>query len=160
ELSQGRGELWERCFLLNVMSQVIWQRGDKQRAETLAREGISCAHALEDWTNLAILLETLAWMAAERAAHDRAVVLLGSAQRTREGSALPLAQPTRPLHERTVALATERLGQAAFDVAFERGRMLTISEGADFAVTDKQPPRPAPAAKSQPQAGLTSRQLE
>jgi ATP/maltotriose-dependent transcriptional regulator MalT len=46
EKSQVCGELWVRSLLLNVMSQAIWQRGDRRRAEALAQEGTSCCHAL------------------------------------------------------------------------------------------------------------------
>jgi hypothetical protein len=65
EKSKARGELWLRALLLNVMSQASWQRGELRHAEDLAQEGASCDHALDDRAGLAILLETLAWMAAE-----------------------------------------------------------------------------------------------
>jgi predicted ATPase/DNA-binding CsgD family transcriptional regulator len=160
EKSRARGELWLRALLLNVMSQASWQRGERRRAEALAQEGASCDHALDDRAGLAILLETLASMAAEQTAHERAAVLLGFAQRAREASALTLAEPFRPQHAQSVAVATEGLGQTAFDVAFQRGRAMTIDDGVAFAVEDKHRPQPAPAVKAEPLAVLTRRQLE
>jgi DNA-binding CsgD family transcriptional regulator len=160
ENSKACGELWIRALLLNVMAQANWQRGERQRAEALAREGASCNHALDDRAGLAILLETLAWMAAQRAAHERAAVLLGLAQRTRDASALTLVELFGPQHAESVAVSAKGLGQAAFDAALERGRTLTIDEGVAFAVEDRQPPKLIPAAKPGSHAVLTSRQLD
>ena len=157
--SKARGELWLRALFLNVMAQAIWQQGGRQRAQALAQEGISCSHALDDRVGLGILLETLAWMAAQQGAHERAAVLLGFAQRVREMSTLTLVEPFRPQHAQSVAAATESLGQTAFDAAFERGRAMTIDEGAAFAVDGKPPPKPALAAKPA-HALLTGRQLD
>jgi non-specific serine/threonine protein kinase len=160
EMSTARGELWIRSLLLNVMAQASWQQGDRQRAEALAREGARCSQALEVWTDLPILLETLAWMAAEQAAHERAATLLGFAEHAREASASTMVEPYRPQHARSVELATEGLGQPAFDAAFRRGRAMTIGEGVAFAVEDKQPPGPGPAVTPEPPAVLTRRQLD
>jgi DNA-binding CsgD family transcriptional regulator len=109
---------------------------------------------------LGILLETLAWLAAQKAIHERAAVLLGFAQRVRERSTLTLVGPFRPQHAQSVTCATEGLGQTAFDAAFEHGRAMTIDEGVAFAVEGRQPPRAAPSALSRPQAVLTRRQLD
>jgi ATP/maltotriose-dependent transcriptional regulator MalT len=160
EISRTRGEIWVRSKLLNVVSQACWQKGGRQRAEALAQEGASCCHALDDRADFVIVLETLAWMAAERAAHERAAVLLGLAQHTREASALPLIEPFLPQHAQSVKLATGGLGQTAFDAAFQRGRAMTIDEGVAFAVEGKQPPKPAPAVKPGPHAPLSRRQVE
>ena len=160
EKSRACGELWLRALLLNVMSQASWQRGETRRAEALAQEGASCNHALDDRAGLAILLETLAWMAAEQAAPERAAVLLGFAQRVREASALTLVEPFRPQHAQSVAAAKKGLGQRAFDLAFERGQVMMMEDGVAFAVEGKQPPRPTSAVKTEPHTELTRRQLE
>ncbi len=160
EKSKARGELWLRSLLLNSMSQASWQQGETRPAEALAREGASCCHALDDRAGLAILVETLAWMAAEQAAHGRAAVLLGFAQRARDASSLPLMEPNRPQHAQSVALVVQGLGQKSFDAAFKRGQAMTLDEGVAFAVADKQRPQPAPAVKTDPHAVLTRRQLE
>jgi DNA-binding NarL/FixJ family response regulator len=87
-------------------------------------------------------------------------VLLGFAQRAREASALTLGEPFRPQHAQSTAVAVDGLGQMAFDMAFKRGRAMTIDEGVAFAVEDKQRPRPAPAVKTEPHPVLTRRQLD
>jgi ATP/maltotriose-dependent transcriptional regulator MalT len=77
DISKARGELWIRSILLNAMSQASWQQGERQRAEALARECASCSHVLDDRQGLARMAETLARMAADQAAHERAAMLLG-----------------------------------------------------------------------------------
>jgi predicted ATPase/DNA-binding CsgD family transcriptional regulator len=158
--SKARGELYCRSYILNVLAQAAWRRGDRQRAQALAREGASCNHVLDDRAGLAILVETLASMAAEEAAHERAAALLGFAQRVREASALTVVGPFRPQHDQSVAAAVNGLGQAAFDAAFGRGRGMTIDEGVAFATEGKQRPTPAPEARSRPPEVLTHRQLD
>src|SRR5262249_51244149 len=98
-ISNERGELWQRGSLLNYLSQANWGRGDRRRAEAQARQGTACKHAVDDRYGLATLLETLAWMAAERGAHQRAAMLLGSAERIREASALCLIDLSRAPHD-------------------------------------------------------------
>jgi len=158
--SRTCAELWVRTLLLNVMSQASWRRGERQNAKLLAQEGASCSHALDDQLGLALVLETLASMAAEEAACERAATLLGAAQHIRQGNILPLPEPYRPQHARSIALAAGGLGQAAFDAAFNRGQALTVGEGVAFAVEAKMSPKPAPAARSGPRTDLTRRQLE
>ena len=160
EQSKASGELWVRSMLLNVMSQANWREGERQQAEALAREGARCSHALEDWPGLALNIETLAWMAVEQAAHERAAILLGFAQDAREAKAFVMVEPYRPQHAQSVDLATQALGQTAFDEAFQRGRTMTIGEGFAFAVDDKPPPKPTPAVKPSARAVLTRRQLD
>jgi predicted ATPase/DNA-binding CsgD family transcriptional regulator len=160
DISKARGELWIRSLLLNTMSRASWQQGERRRAEALAREGTLCSHALDDRQGLARMLETLAWMAAEQAAHERAAMLLGFAQHAREAEAFMVIEPYRPQHDRSVELATDGLGQSRFDAAFRRGRAMTIDEGVAFGIEDKQPPKSAPAVTLKPPAVLTGRQLD
>jgi predicted ATPase/DNA-binding CsgD family transcriptional regulator len=158
--SRTCGELWVRTLLLNVMSQASWRRGENQRAKVLAQEGASCSHALDDRLGLALVLETLAWMAAEEADCERAATLLGAAQHIRQGNILPLPEPYRPQHARSITLAADGLGQAAFDAAFGRGQAMTVDDGVAFAIEAKLSPQPAPVARTAPHTELTRRQLE
>jgi ATP/maltotriose-dependent transcriptional regulator MalT len=70
--SKDRGELWVRGYLLNFLAQANWLRGDQEGGEALAREAVTCKHALDDRFGLTVALETLAWMAAELGRHQRA----------------------------------------------------------------------------------------
>ena len=158
--TKDRGELWTRGYLLNFLAQANWLRGDQERGEALAREAATCKHAIDDRHGLAMVLETLAWMAAERGRHQRAACLLGSAERVRAEVSVTPVELFRTQHERTVSIVIREIGQKAFDAAFASGQVMRISEGVAFAVEDKQPPKPARAARPQSGAVLTRRQLD
>jgi len=161
-ISRECGELWDRGYVLNFMSQARWMRGERERAENEAKEGAICKHALDDRNGLAFLLETLAWMAAESGAHQRAATLLGAAEHVRELSFLPSHSINQEQHEHSVAIAVQEMGKSAFDAAFARGRAMTIDEGAAFAVDQKEPvkPKPASAAAVESPITLTIREQE
>jgi DNA-binding CsgD family transcriptional regulator len=159
-LSKSLGELWVRGFALNYLGQATWLRGDRPRGEALAREAAACKHALDDRNGLAIVLETLAWMAAEFGQHERAAHLLGAAERVRRETSQTLIELFRAQHERSESIAVQGLGRKSFQAAFARGRAMTISEGAAFAVEGKQPRKPPPPAETERRLGLTRRELE
>jgi predicted ATPase/DNA-binding CsgD family transcriptional regulator len=159
-MSRKRGELWARAYALTFLAQAIWLRGDRRRAEALACEAATCKHAVDDRNGLTIVLETLAWMAAELGQHERAACILGSAERVRDESSLTLIELFRQLHERSVSIILQGIGQKAFDAAFARGRAMTIDEGVAFAVEHEPPAGPVPAVRAAPDTGLTRRQLD
>jgi predicted ATPase/DNA-binding CsgD family transcriptional regulator len=159
-LSKERGESWCRGYQLDYLARACWLHGDRERAEALAREAAMCKHAVDDRTGLAMVLETLASMAADRGRHDRAAILLGSAQRVRDSSSLTLLELHRQQHEQSVALIIRGIGQKLFDAAYTRGRAMTIDEGVAFAVADKQATKPPRAVKAASDTELTRRQLE
>jgi predicted ATPase/DNA-binding CsgD family transcriptional regulator len=158
--SKSRGELWTRGYLLNFLAQANWLRGDQKHGEAAAREAVACKHALNDLRGLTVALETLAWIAAEQGQHQRAACLLGSAERVFDEISITPAELFRTQHQRTVSITARGISQKAFDAAFARGRAMTIGEAAAFAVEDKQPPKPTPAAKPKPHTVLTGRQLD
>ncbi len=159
-LSREAGELWARGMLLNALSQARWQQSESRAAEELAREGAAVKHALHDFVGLAVGMESLAMMAAERGAAERAAVLLGSGELMRESVATPIFAAYREQHERSTSSAHTQLGDAAYRLAFERGRSMAIDEAVAFAVGEKQPGKAAPAAKVAPSSLLTQRELE
>jgi non-specific serine/threonine protein kinase len=159
-MSEDRGELWVRGFLLSFLAQAHWLSGEHRRAEALAREAAVCKHAIDDRNGLTVALGTLAWMAAECGQHERAATLLGSVQRVRDESSLTLIELFRRQHERSVSLITRAIGPRALDAAFARGRAMTIDDGIAFAVQDKPAPKPAPPPKSASDGALTRRQRE
>jgi DNA-binding CsgD family transcriptional regulator len=159
-LSKERGESWCRGYQLDFLARACWLRGDRDRAEALAREAVVCKHAVDDRNGLTMALETLASMAADRGRHERAAVLLGSAQRVRDSSSLTLIELYREQHERSVSIIIQGIGRKALDAAYARGRAMTIDEGVAFAVERTPPWRLAPPIQAAPDTGLTRRQLE
>ena len=160
-ISQARGELWARGYMLGATSQVHWRAGDRHLAEVQARAGVASKHVIDDRSGLQLLLETLAWMAAEGGAHERAAMLLGSAEHVRKATGLEVPDAQRQQHERSIALALEGLGQRAYDLSYERGFTMTTDDGVAFAVEDRVPvPAVAAAVRPKSEIRLTKRELE
>jgi len=159
-MSEERGESWCRGYQLDFLARAYWLRGDMGKAEALAREAAVHKHAIDDRTGLSMVLETLASMAADRGADERAGIFLGSAQRVRDSSSLSLVELHRPQHEQTITAIVHGIGEKALDAAFARGRAMTIDEGVAFALEREPPSRPAAAVRATQGTGLTRRQLE
>jgi predicted ATPase len=154
-LSEERGESWARGYQLTYLAQAYWLRGDRGKAEALAREAAVRKLAVDDLNGLTMVLETLASMAADQRRHERAAIFLGAAQRVRDESSLTLIELFREQHQRSVSLIIRGIGQKRFDAAFGRGRAMTIDEGVAFATEREQPGRPP--AKAGPDTDLTPR---
>jgi predicted ATPase/DNA-binding CsgD family transcriptional regulator len=159
-ISRARGELWARGYMLVATSQVHWRQGDRQLAESQARAGAASKHVIDDRSGLQLLLETLAWMAAEGGAHQRAATLLGSAEHVRRASGITFSDAQRQQHERSITLALESLGHRSYDATYERGLAMTSDDAVAFAVEDRLPSPPVTAVKTETDIRLTKRELE
>jgi DNA-binding CsgD family transcriptional regulator len=159
-MCKSHGEFWVRGYVLNFLAQANWLHGDQGRGEALAREAVACKHALDDRFGLTVALETLAWMAAELGRHERAALLLGSAEHVRNEISVTPVTLFRTQHERTVSTVVQGIGQGAYQAALARGRAMAVSEAVAFAVEDKLPPKSGAAARPKPRAVLTGRQLD
>ena len=158
-MSRDWGELWARGYVLMATSQARWRQGDRALGEAQAREGAASKHALDDRAGLLALLQTLAWMAAERGAQQRAATLLGCGERLRQSSALGFQEGSRAQYEHANALALKGLGQRSFAVAYAAGLAMTIDDAAAFAIEDRLPSR-ARAVQTVTKMPLTKRELE
>jgi predicted ATPase/DNA-binding CsgD family transcriptional regulator len=159
-LSEACGESWCRGYQLDLLARAHWLRGDREKAEALARQAAVYKHAVDDRNGLTMVIETLAWMSAERGAHELAAILLGCAQRVRDSSSLTLIELYREQHERSASIAIHGLGEKAFDAAFARGRAMTCDVGVAFVEEPEAHSRSAPSVKAAPETELTCRQLE
>jgi DNA-binding CsgD family transcriptional regulator len=161
-ISQERGELWARGYMLGATSQVHWREGDRRLAEVQARAGAATKHAIDDRAGLQLLLETLAWMAAEGGVHERAAILLGAAENVRKASGLIISDAQTQQHEGSIAVARDGLGPRRYREAYERGFAMAVGDAVAFATEDRLPAPVTTAAKTTPafETRLTKRELE
>jgi non-specific serine/threonine protein kinase len=158
-ISQRRGELWARGYILMATAQVLWRDDRRDIAEQRARAGAVAKHDLEDRAGLQLLLETLAWMAAEGDRHQRAAMLLGCAEQVRTSTAIDLLEGQRPQHERSLALAVNALGQGKFDASYATGLGMTTDDAVAVALGERAPAR-RPSARREAKSPLTKREQE
>lgn len=147
-LTESVGESWLRSWSLWMAGQALWLRGDVQAAQELVIQSMRLKRLLAEPLGIAVLLETLSWFVAA-ADPERAAVLLGAAQNEWDKidvSIQVLPGLGRPHHESTGS-ARALLGDAAFDVAYSRGRALDQATAIALAL-EERPPRPDKPASS------------
>ena len=131
------GDRTGACITLYNLAQVSLSRGDHDHAATLFEEGILLSEQVTDRANVAYCLEGLATVAGAQGKMERCAHLLGAAEGLLEVLGAPVYtyyKPDPSLYERTVSAARSRLGDAAFEEARERGRMMTFEQAVEYAL--------------------------
>jgi non-specific serine/threonine protein kinase len=145
-LARAMGDRSTSAMAWYVLGLVAWSRGDGGRATALVRESLALRQALGERRGVAECLEALASIQAgrrpptvedgdghpapgtARAAHSRAVRLLGAAAALREAAGAPLWPADQPGYEGMVAATRTSLGAAAFTATWAAGRALTLEQ--------------------------------
>ncbi|MFJ4358353.1 LuxR C-terminal-related transcriptional regulator [Streptomyces massasporeus] len=151
-LCERHGEQWVRSYVLRILALAHSVRRDWPRAERHGREALRLKLALHDVIGIALTLDLLASIAAERGDHEHAAVLLGGADRVwadidtgRWGS--DTLNSVRRDSEERVAPA---LGRDAFERAHRRGHALGLAELVGHALQEPGHPHPAEATAAPP----------
>ncbi|MFC9128956.1 ATP-binding protein [Streptomyces sp. NPDC057099] len=163
-LCERHGEQWVRSYVLRILALAHTVRRDWPRAERHAREALRLKHAVHDIIGMALTLDLLASIAAERGAHRHAALLMGGADRvwadidTGRWGAHTLNSVRRDSEER----ACRALGRDAFDRAHRRGAGLALAELVGQALQEPARPRTAdaPAPQDDTTVRLTRRESE
>ncbi|MFE5755709.1 ATP-binding protein [Streptomyces massasporeus] len=164
-LCERHGEQWVRSYVLRILALAHSVRRDWPRAERHGREALRLKLAVHDVIGIALTLDLLASIAAQRGAHEHAAVLLGGADRvwadidTGRWGSHTLNSVRRESEERA-ALA---LGRDAFERAHRRGHALALADLVGHALQEPGRPHPAEAAPPPHDDGtvrLTRRETE
>ncbi|GGV80327.1 ATP-binding protein [Streptomyces massasporeus] len=158
-LCERHGEQWVRSYVLRILALAHSVRRDWPRAERHGREALRLKLAVHDVIGIALTLDLLASIAAERGALEHAAVLLGGADRVwadidtgRWGS--HTLNAVRRGSEERVAPA---LGRDAFERAHRRGHALGLAELVGHALQEPGRPHPAEVASPSPHDDTTVR---
>ncbi|MFD5482545.1 ATP-binding protein [Streptomyces hawaiiensis] len=151
-LCERHGEQWVRSYVLRMLALAHTVRGDWPRAERHAREALRLKLAVHDVIGIALTLDLLASIAAERGAHEHAAVLLGGADRvwadidTGRWGSHTLNSARRDSEERV----GRALGREAFERAHRRGGALGLAELVGHALHETGRPHPGDTATAPP----------
>lgn len=158
-ITEPAGECFHRAYGLWTFGLFVMNQGDLPRAAELIQQSIELRRELRDLTGLGWSLESLAWAESALQHHDRAATLLGTADRLWEIMGRPLAtyQHMYPFHEACVQTATEQLGSAQFEAAFQKGAGFSVDDGIAYALGDRLTSAPP---SSEHDTVLTTRELE
>ena len=135
-----RRELGDRTGIatsLTNLGDVAYDEGDYPSARALYEESLAIRLELGGRLGIAASLEALASVDGSLAIPDRAVRLLGAAERHREEIGAPLPPNERVQYEEQVAAARVALGDdAAFDAAWQEGRAMTVELAIEYALSE------------------------
>jgi non-specific serine/threonine protein kinase len=130
------GDRYERSFLRTARATAAAAAGDYEASELDARDALVLKRGLGNGLGVAQALELLADVARERADAARGASLLGAAAaRWRDAGALRASYPPYFYDSASLEQALRRrLGDVAFDRAFDYGAALTEDESIGFAL--------------------------
>ena len=136
DLAKKAGDRFSRYIALYNRSVLAQAQGDQDHAAALFEEGLMFSLEVGDHANIAYCLEGLAAVSVARDAADRAALLLGAAQRLREGfgSAVYTYRPDASLRERTTGTVRVRLGEPKFEEAWARGCAMSFEQAIEYAL--------------------------
>lgn len=134
EALRKMGNIYVRGTVANTVAEARRRRGELDQAEVYIREGIDCKQALDDRRGLATLIETLAWITADRHDYARSATLFGAAERLRQTMSIPVLAPFLAQHEECQARTKDRLGDSAFAKSHATGLAMSVAEAADYAM--------------------------
>ncbi len=116
------------------LSMVERQLGDLDAAEALAREALEIEARTGTKFTTPFAISGLASIATERRQFDRAATLVGAAEAIMEAQGMAWPPDERPHYEHLLATLPEAMGEAAFETARERGRVMAARDAVDFAL--------------------------
>jgi predicted ATPase/DNA-binding CsgD family transcriptional regulator len=159
DLAAAHGEVWWRSFVLWALSVLRWLAGDGAGAAEAAKESLEVGKMVEDEQfSVGLALESLGWVAGTERRDQRAALLLGAAERVWQTMHASLAafRSLRGFHEESMATVRQRLGDRAFDAAFQRGTALSTADAVKAALERSEAPLvPAPRDAADSDARLT-----
>lgn len=161
ELSKGSGELFWRSYALWASAHLELERGYRDKAETLAKDGLRLQRRLGNRLATAFTVDTLAWIAEENGRYERAARLFGAAAATWEAlRAAPAFYATfESGHNAHVARTREALGDERYQEVFREGYELSPSAAHDLAQEVKKTVR-GPSRSNVHPMPLTRREQE
>ncbi|WP_369227972.1 LuxR C-terminal-related transcriptional regulator [Streptomyces sp. R39] len=138
-VTEAHGESWLRGMALFAGSLLARRAGEAREAATLARRAIRLMRPFQDWWDIAMCVEVLAWSSAEDPRH--AARLLGVLHLLWEsiGGTLSTAPFMRDERRRFEERVRAALTAADFDRAFRCGADATVTQALAY-VLDESPP--------------------
>ncbi|MCO5967250.1 ATP-binding protein [Actinoallomurus soli] len=156
EVTAAHDESWIRGLTAFARSLSSWWRGDTGIADRLARDAIRLIRPFQDWWDIAMCAEILAWRAAEDDP-DRAAQLFGILHSLWQsvGGTFFAAPFMADLHGQCERKIRSALAPKAFERAFQRGARLPVHDALDYVLQEPSADRPDTAM-----GGLTRRERE
>jgi ATP/maltotriose-dependent transcriptional regulator MalT len=153
---------------LSVLARVEARMGDYDTARHCYDEILPLAREIDHKPSIAFYLEQLAEVVAAQGDLILSARLWGTAESLRTEFASPLPSPYRSGYERAIAASRTRMGEQAFDAAWDQGRSMPLEQvldargAATISTQTSAEPSSPPTQKSSSiyPDGLTTREVE
>ena len=137
-MSEVRGERWFQSWALWALGIELFRQGELSRAIISEQESIRLKDSFNDQLGIALCVEALAWTAVTHGEADKGAQLLGAAASIFDNVGARLFEHLTPQHDQSEAAAREKLGQAAFDRAYQAGAAFSLDRSVRYALGKEQ----------------------
>lgn len=134
-VGQETGDKRRVAIALVNLGYVALHQGDYLRAEAVMKKGLTLLSGLKTKYHMAITLPMLAGPAVAKGQLKRAATLLGAADSSFEMLGASPQPADQVEAERFAADARERLGDAAFEAAWDEGQAMSLEEAVAYALS-------------------------
>ncbi|MEU6083429.1 LuxR C-terminal-related transcriptional regulator [Streptomyces sp. NPDC047108] len=160
-----RGEAFWRSWALWALAFLEVDH-DARRAETAAKEALNIHVRMRNKGGAAFVIDTLAWVNAQQARHERAATLFGAAAALWDaiGSSPDHYAPMKDIRHQYMDRTRAAIGDKTYDLAFRRGYRISAEEAVNYALESTPPTRTATPTGATPtgeeESRLTPRERE
>jgi predicted ATPase/DNA-binding CsgD family transcriptional regulator len=160
EICQAQGETWALSWILFVQSFMRLLQDEKDDVTADLEGMLRIKIAFDDILGILQAAELLAWVGVHRDARRAARILGANEALWRPlGAYLMSFKPYLARHERSLELAKEALGEAAFEREFRAGAEMDLDQLVAFVLDEPIPTEPRTSAAGQEDL-LTARERE
>ena len=124
-------------FVLYCVGRVIQSQRDYASARAHYLESLAMVRDLVYRVGIAFNLEALATLSVAQSHMERATRLFGTAEILYPPLRFEISAAERAEHERALAIARARLGEAAFAAAWDEGRAMTMEQAIAYALEEQ-----------------------
>ncbi len=129
--------------LRNNLGIAALEQGEVARAIELLQESLVLSDELEDWAGVYSCLEELSMAAHSQGEIERSTRLYAAADALRTTLGVPMPPDEMSRFERLRSDLRSRMGQAAFNAAWNAGRTLEKQQAVDYALDTMEGPHAA-----------------
>jgi predicted ATPase/DNA-binding NarL/FixJ family response regulator len=162
-LTSQYGELFWRSYALWAVCRTELLHGELERAEMAGKEALRSHRRMDNKLGMALVMESVAWVAERQGRYVRAAKLFGIAGAVWNeiGVSPNFFILIAAAHNEHIALARAALGDESFESAFQQGRSLSGEHAMDYALeTEPSSEQPSTHPTKDTESLLTPREQQ
>lgn len=135
-IEQGMGDSASSAYTLGDLGNIAFVQEDYDRARSFFRQSLGMFKELKNKVNCAWCIGELGALESVTGNAEQGVMMMGAAEAVFEGSGGVIDTVERIPHERDMAFARARVGEEAFERAWQEGRAMSLEQAIAYALDD------------------------